>query len=55
MEKLKPNVGLNFVQICIEVMVVRVRHGNFKITEILNRVRLTRPGPHSGSDQFAFN
>ena len=25
-------VGLNFVQICTEVMVVRVRHGRFKIT-----------------------
>ena len=28
----KPNVGLNFVLICIEVMEVRVRHGKFKIT-----------------------
>ena len=26
----------------------------FRITEVLNRVRLTRPGPHSGSDQNAF-
>ena len=31
-EELKANVGLNFVLICIEVMVVRVRHGKFTIT-----------------------
>ena len=53
-KNLKTIVGLNFVQICIEVMVVRVGHGKLEITEILNRVRLTRPGPHSGSDQIAF-